>query len=169
MDELPTEETPKYARFARKRVAARQSASPRQRGGPRWGVWVAAAAMLAAVGYAAINTAARADPHFTRAREIVDRYERGRPEASRNYNGPAYDQALEELAQVAPRSVSADPARKMARDIEDRRHALGERKQAQAARLAVAQEKRKQRQGIEFARREDQLANPVTEFPECDE
>ena len=44
------------------------------------------------------------------ARKLVDDYEFGKPEASRNYEHSAYVQALEELALVDPDSKSAEDA-----------------------------------------------------------
>ncbi len=86
-----------------------------------------------------------ADPYLAKARQIVERYERGRPAEARDYADAIYSRALEELARVDPTSDSVLEAAAFEREIRGRAEAQRARLRARAEDLAGRQSRRQMR------------------------
>ncbi len=118
--------------------------------------------------FAALRAAHGPDPHFAKAQRIIADYELGREENVRDYEDPAYQQALTELGLVAADSTSADPAGRLAADI---RRWIDEQRARVAAReseFAKIRERNRAR-NQEMARRQE-VAVPIPKHtPECEE
>ena len=130
---------------------------------------VGLAAIVGLIVAAAVLGVERPDPHFVKARQMVTNYEQGKSFERRNYGNQIYQAALDQLVQVDPESVSADPAKQLSdeirngmRDFEDRQQ------QAKAERGLNLEEHQRARQRIQ-ANNARERANPQTDFPECDE
>lgn len=129
---------------------------------------VAAVLVLAgAVVYGALHERGAPDRHYLRAEHLVSRYETGREADVRDYEDPAYREALSELVLVAPGSVSADAAARMASEIERKLAAQRTRVRARSLELAQRQERRRRRDDEFFrAQRRSRLAPPIV-HPGC--
>jgi hypothetical protein len=88
------------------------------------------------------------DPHLTRAKAVLGRYELGTAEEGRDYGDLAYVEALDELALVDRDSPSVQPADELAADI--RRRAADQR-----ARVSTRAVEMRARQELEQGRDEE--------------
>jgi len=108
------------------------------------------------------------DPHYLAARKMVTRYEMGKSAEARNFGNAVYRDALDELSQVSPSSVSAQPAAALGAKIEAD---LAEFEQEQEARRRskanIVEAANARSKAIQTAHIHS-VINPVTEFPECD-
>jgi len=108
------------------------------------------------------------DPHFLTAKKLVLDYEYGKPISSRNYEHVAYHQALAELAQVNPKSKSADPADALRIELERNISAFREQQEKINQRLSTARVKNRKKKQLEAQARLHSQLVPKTEFPECE-
>lgn len=87
----------------------------------------------------------RPDPHFLEAQKMLRDYELGKEPSQLDYQDPAYPAALAELGLVRPGSVSAEPARQLASDLNGKILAFREglkRRQAEMEAAAKARDER---------------------------
>ena len=108
------------------------------------------------------------DPHFLTAKKLVLDYEYGKPISSRNYEHVAYHQALAELAQVNPKSKSADPADALRIELERNISAFREQQEKINQRLSTARVKNRKKKQLEAQARLHSQLVPQTDFPECE-
>lgn len=119
--------------------------------------------------YTGWSSTRRPDPHYLEARKMVIGYELGKSAESKNFGNAVYHEALDELAQVDPDSVSAQPAAALRVRIEadqaefEQEQEARRRNNTKIVEVASAREKAIRTAHIQ------RLVNPVTEFPECDE
>ena len=109
------------------------------------------------------------DPHFLTAKKLVLDYEYGKPISSRNYEHVAYHQALAELAQVNPKSKSAEPAETLRIELERNIAAFREQQEKINNQLSAARVKSRKKKQLETQARLHSQLVPKTEFPECEE
>lgn len=151
---LPTASTaPKVARPAAKARGTPRIEIRRPKPEPQSPLPMVAGIFLIVVGsaFAVFSGRETPDPHLLRARELVTKYEQGKPEATRDYEDPAYEQAIAELAMVERTSRAAREADVLAADLRARRQAQLERVRVREAATQAASE-RQQRRDEEFFR-----------------
>ena len=98
----------------------------------------------------------------------MEDYELGRPPQSRNYRHPVYAETLGELAQVAPDSVSAQPADALRVRIEGDVRKFEQRQREQRRSTNHIVERRDTRDKASKTAHLHNVLNPVTQFPECE-
>ncbi len=170
-DNLPTSET-STSPAARRPEFKVGRAYPGQGSASRASKCLVIVSLLALGGgliYTVWSGTRRPDPHYLEARKMVIGYEMGKSAESRNFGNAVYRDALDELAQVDPGSVSAQPAAALRVRI---KADLAEFKQEQAARRRsktnIVEAEKAREKAIQAAHIHSVL-NPVTEFPECNE
>jgi len=109
------------------------------------------------------------DPHYTKARTLVTDYEFGKPQQLTNYEHPVYDEALGELAQVDPDSISAEPAEALRIEIERNIEEFRRHQARIASRLHENNSKKQKREAREFQVRAYTKLIPFDheDHPEC--
>lgn len=134
-----------------------------------WGVLLTAVAIVAVLASAwVLLREPSPDSHFLAARRMIDNYERGQAEDQLNYTHPVYGEALGELAQVDPESVSAEEAATLAAFIQGRIAAMNEKLKEREARYAAQREHRRETDRRIFLAQERVRMNPVVTYPECE-
>jgi hypothetical protein len=119
---------------------------------------VALVVLCGALGWAAVTNRREAeDPHLATARRLVARYEEGRAETARDYESPAYVEALAALARVPAGSAAYPEAAALAQKIRARVSAQRDRARARQAELA--------RRQAAAQRRDDALAEATRRRP----
>ena len=130
---------------------------------------VALFAMLGLFTFAASKRHHAPDPHYLEARRVLTAYELGKPEASRNYRHPVYQQALLELDLVESASISAKPAELLASELDELIRKYVDKHQS-TKKAGTERIKRRMERNTAFFRGQDRSRlNPVTEYPECEE
>jgi len=164
---------PSYVKFDRgKRETpppVRLSAPPQRDRKSAWLAAIGVASLLGLVALGALALRDRPDPHYVRATKMVEAYELGKPEPARNYSNDVYRDALAELAQVNSASVSAQPAREMAEDIERRIAAFHARIERRRDDQRAVLDRYREREEINIQRTQHEVAHPQTVYPDCDE
>jgi hypothetical protein len=110
------------------------------------------------------------DPHLVRAREVVARYEQGKPTEAIDYESRAYADALGELALVERNSKSAPEADELAAEIRRKIAEQQARVRARNAEMQARQERQQQRDEEFFrVQRMEPPHDPKAPVPGCDE
>ena len=110
----------------------------------------------------------RPDPHFVAAQKMVNDYELGREQASRNYRHPVYRKALSRLKRVNLRSISAEPAAELRARIERDSSRFEQRGKSVRKNRAVATHDRRVRaEALAASGIATEMVLPRT-YPECE-
>lgn len=110
------------------------------------------------------------DPHFERAKLVLERYELGKPEESRDYEHAAYTEALAELALVDRASTSAPPADALVEEIRRQVARQQARVRARSVEMQARQQIQQQRDEEFFRMRRLNPPPPLNApTPECEE
>lgn len=113
--------------------------------------------------------ASRPDPHYTAAVKMVEAFEQGKTPDRINYGHEVYDTALERLAQVNPKSVSAPDAQTLDRTIRERVAAFHARLREEARRTEEIVLARREKEAIIYERLRESRAQTPRYYPECGE
>ena len=129
---------------------------------------VGLAALIGLFVFAAFFRSEGPDRHYLDASKWVGDYEYGRLEEGLNYGHPVYTRALEELKLVDPESISAEPAKQLAADLEVKMQKFHERQWAEQQRLAKRKTRNKERNVAFFQAQARDRVIAVNEYPECE-
>ncbi len=157
-----SESTDHWARFDRKKAARHDPGSYQNAGFLLGLIWKIAIplAVVASLAYGLRAGIDRPDPHFVKARTMIEDYELVRSPEARDYGHPVYGHALAELDQVSPRSVSAEAATLMAEDLRTKVTEFSERRRAMINAREQAEKKRKRKSSAVLAEREYRKHRP---------
>jgi len=128
--------------------------------------------MLVVVGaaFAVFSQRNAPDPHLVRAKEVVARYEQGKPPEAIDYDSPSYAEALGELALVERDSKWAQEADDLAAEIRRKIAEQQARVRARNAEMQASQERQQQRDEEFFrVQRMEPPHDPNAPEPECEE
>lgn len=106
---------PAGAARARRPITIPKERKPKKPGVLKYIIIIAV--LVAGVSYAVHLRAQSPDPHYVKARDAVADYEGSISVDIRDYHDVVYTDALKELGQVNPKSISAQPAQELASRI----------------------------------------------------
>ncbi len=157
-----SENTDRWARFDRKKSARHDSIAYRNSGflsGLVWKIFLPLV-VVASIGYGLRTGLDRPDPHFVKAKAMIEDYELVRSPEARDYGHRVYQHALVELDEVSPRSVSAEAAALMAEGLRKKVTEFETRRRAMVNAREQAERKRKRKTSAVHAEREYRKHNP---------
>lgn len=106
--------------------------------------WVSAALVLV-ISVAAWSRPELPDPHYLRARDLIENHELGKAPEALNYGDPVYTEAIDELRRVKRSSISSPSARQLEEELLAAVDAFREERQAGRSRADAVRAAARQR------------------------